>query len=201
VPGGHRQGQQQAVGGGVVRGGEPRPKSSTYTGYPPVLNDKWEEMPSEDEMVQVRVLLAELTRLKADKLIGATVAQSFSKRLTQPIQDRFHPGYEYLGRNDLTRVRNRKVSHREVLSRVTRIVSGEVCDKGCPKAYCLRLPTTKVRSASFRVDSIFFRVDFSIGVLLIVKLVVDSTHWIVTLPGYLHERVMEFWCPQPLPEG
>jgi hypothetical protein len=107
-------------------------------------------------MVQVRALLAKLTRLKADKLIGAAVALSFTKWWTQPIQDRVHPGYEYLGHDIPTRVRNRKVSCREALRRVTRIVSREVCNKGYPKAYCLKRPTTKVSSASFRVDSIFF---------------------------------------------
>jgi hypothetical protein len=42
-------------------------------------------MPSKDEMVQVRVLLAELSKLKAEKPTEAAVALSFSKRLTQPI--------------------------------------------------------------------------------------------------------------------
>jgi hypothetical protein len=46
----------------------------------------------------VRTLLAELLELKAKELTGATVALSFSKRLTQLIQDRFHPGYEYSSR-------------------------------------------------------------------------------------------------------
>jgi hypothetical protein len=65
------------------------------TGYPPILNEKWEKMPSEDEMVQVRVLLVELSKLKVEKLTGAAMALSFSKRLTQPIHDRVgigHPG-------------------------------------------------------------------------------------------------------------
>jgi hypothetical protein len=98
-------------------------------------------------------------------------------------------------------VRNRKVSRREALSRVTRTVSGEVHDMGCLKAYCLKRPTTEIRSASFQVDSTFFLVDFSVGVLLILKFIVDSTHWVVTLPGSLPERVVEFWCPMPLLEG
>jgi hypothetical protein len=60
----------------------PAPSLPPCTGYPLILNDKWEEMPSKHEMVQVRILLAELTRLKADKLTGAAIALSFSKRLT-----------------------------------------------------------------------------------------------------------------------
>jgi hypothetical protein len=55
------------------------------TGYPLIINDKLKEMPSKDEMVQVRIQLADLNRLKADKLTEAAVARSFSKRLTQPI--------------------------------------------------------------------------------------------------------------------
>jgi hypothetical protein len=80
-------------------------------------------------------------------------------------------------------------------------MSGKVRDKGCLKAYCLTRPTTKVRSAAFRVDSIFLRVDFSIGVLLILKFIVDITRWVVTSPGSLQESVVEFWRPAPLLEG
>jgi hypothetical protein len=47
----------------------PAPSLPPRIGYPLILNDKWEEMPSEDEMVQVTVLLVELTRLKADPII------------------------------------------------------------------------------------------------------------------------------------
>ncbi|RLN15570.1 hypothetical protein C2845_PM02G20500 [Panicum miliaceum] len=36
------------------------------------------------------------------------------------------------------------VSRAEAASRVARIMSGEVRDKGCPKAYCLKPPTTEV---------------------------------------------------------
>jgi hypothetical protein len=93
--------------------------------------------------------LAELVKLKAKKLTwGCPVALSFSKQLTQPIQDRVHPGYEYSGCNNLTRVQNCKVSHAEGSNRVYWIVSGEVWDKGCLKAHCLKRPTTEV---SFRL--------------------------------------------------
>jgi hypothetical protein len=37
-------------------------------------------------------------------------------------------------------VKNRKVSRKEALGQVICIMSGEVRDKGCPKAYCLKLP-------------------------------------------------------------
>jgi hypothetical protein len=38
--------------------------------------------------------MAELLELQAKKLTGAVVSLSFSKRLTQPIQDRVHLGYD-----------------------------------------------------------------------------------------------------------
>ncbi|RLN09657.1 putative gypsy-type retrotransposon [Panicum miliaceum] len=112
------------------------------TGLALVLNARWEEKPTEEEMVEVEVLLAELQKLKAEKLTGAAVTLSFPKRLTQPIQERVHPGYEYSGREDLTHGQNRKVSRSEAHKRVTLIMSGEVRDKGCPKAYFLKWPTT-----------------------------------------------------------
>ncbi|RLN18859.1 hypothetical protein C2845_PM02G15390 [Panicum miliaceum] len=103
----------------------PAPSVLPRTGLPAVFNEKWEEMPTEEEMVQVKIILAEL--------------------LTQPIQERVHLGYEYLGCNDPTRVQNCKVSRVEGLNRVYRIMSGEVRDKGCLKAHCLKQPTTKER--------------------------------------------------------
>ncbi|RLN08614.1 putative gypsy-type retrotransposon [Panicum miliaceum] len=77
----------------------PGPGLPPRTGLPPVLNARWEEKPTDEEMEEVEVLLAELQKLKAEKLTGATVALSFAKRLTHPIQDRVHPGYEYSGRD------------------------------------------------------------------------------------------------------
>ena len=47
-------------------------------------------------------LLKEITNLLVQKLTGAAVAISFCKRLTQPIQERVHPAYEYWGRQDPT---------------------------------------------------------------------------------------------------
>jgi hypothetical protein len=44
-----------------------------------------------------------------------------------------------------------KVSRKEALNQVTRIVSREV-----PKAYCLKRPTTKVTTASCQVDLVSF---------------------------------------------
>ncbi|RLN04662.1 hypothetical protein C2845_PM13G09060 [Panicum miliaceum] len=97
----------------------------------------------------VEMLLAELQKFKAEKRTGAMVALSFSKRLTQPIQERVQPGYEYSGRENPTRGQNYKVSHSEAHRWVTLIMIGEVLDKGCPKAYCLKRPTIEEKIVSF----------------------------------------------------
>jgi hypothetical protein len=104
----------------------PAPRLPSRTGFPPVPNATWEEMPSDEEMVQVEVLLAELLELKGRNMTATAVALSYSKRSTQLIQERVHPGYGYSGRDDPTWVMNRKVPRTEVVSRVTFIVSREV---------------------------------------------------------------------------
>ena len=55
----------------------------------------WEETPTAEEMVQVERLLEGIAGLTARKLTGAAVALFFCKRLTQPIQERILPAYEY----------------------------------------------------------------------------------------------------------
>ena len=62
------------------------------------------------------------------------MALSFCKRLTQPIQERVHPAYEYWGRQDPTRGQERKVPREEIANRVARIMAGQIRDKVCPKA-------------------------------------------------------------------
>jgi len=68
----------------------------------------WEELPTEEEMVQVTLLLDEITGLSAQGLTGTMVALSFSKRLVQPVQDRVQPGFEYWGHQDSTRGRTER---------------------------------------------------------------------------------------------
>ena len=72
------------------------------------------------------------------------MALSFCKRLTQPIQERVHPAYEYWGREDPTRGQNRKVSRVEAANQVARIMAGQIRDKGCPKALYLKRLTSTV---------------------------------------------------------
>jgi hypothetical protein len=95
-------------------------------------------------MAQVERLLKEITDLSAQGLTGAAVALSFCKRLTQPIQERVHPAFEYWRRQDPTRGQESKVPREEIANRVARIMVGQIRDKGCPKAHGLKRPTDAV---------------------------------------------------------
>ena len=69
------------------------------------------------------------------------MAISFYKRLTQPIQERVHPAFEYCGHRDPTWGQDCKVPREEIANWVARIMVGQIRDKGCPKAHCLKRPT------------------------------------------------------------
>ena len=86
-------------------------------------------------------LLEEITSLSKQ---GLTMAISFCRRLTQPIQERVHPAFEYWGHRVPTRGHERKVPRDEIANRVTRIIAGQIRDKGCPKAHYLKRPTDAV---------------------------------------------------------
>ena len=89
-------------------------------------------------------LLKEIADLSAQGLTGAAVAIFFCRRLRQPIQERVHPAFEYWGHRDPTWGQDRKVPREEIANRVTRIMAGQIRDKGCPKAHCLKRPTEAV---------------------------------------------------------
>ena len=55
------------------------------TGHTPEYKACWEERPTTEEMAQVERLLKEMADLSAQGLMGAVVAISFCRRLTQPI--------------------------------------------------------------------------------------------------------------------
>jgi hypothetical protein len=124
----------------------PAPYLPTRTGHTPEYKACWEEPPAAEEMAQVEYLLAKIADLSARGLTGAAVAISFCRRLTQPIQERVHPAFEYWGHRDPTRGNERKVPREEVANRVARIMAGQIRDKGCPKAHCLKRPTDAVRN-------------------------------------------------------
>ena len=84
----------------------------------------WEEPPTTEEMAQVEHLHKEIADLSAQGLTGVAVAIYFCKRLTQPIQERFHPAFEYWGHRDPTRGQDRKVPREEIANRVACMMAG-----------------------------------------------------------------------------
>ena len=122
----------------------PAPCLPARTGRAPEYKACWEEPPTFEEIAQVERLLKEIADLSAQGLTRAAVAISFCRRLTQPIQERVHPSFEYWGHRDPTRGHERKVPRDDIANRVARIMVGEIRDKGCPKAHCLKWPTDAV---------------------------------------------------------
>jgi hypothetical protein len=123
-------------------------------------------------MAQVEYLLKEIADLSARGLSGAVVALSFCKRLRQLIQERVHPAFEYWGRQDPTWGQERKVPREEIANQVARIMVGQIRDKGCPKALCLKRPTdAKSLLKSFGSFCSFLSCFLCFS---------DCTHWVVT---------------------
>jgi len=81
----------------------PAPCLPARTGCASEYKACWEEPPTTEEMAQVERLLKEIADLSAQGLTGDAVAISFCVRLTQPIQERVHPAFEYCGHRDPTR--------------------------------------------------------------------------------------------------
>jgi hypothetical protein len=91
-------------------------------------------------------VLALVGELKKQGVTGAAVASLFCRRMIQPIKDRVHPTYEYVGQLGPTREVNHKVSKEEMAARVPQMYAGRVKVKKCPKAYSLKRPADPVRS-------------------------------------------------------
>jgi hypothetical protein len=102
----------------------PAPCLPARTSRTPEYKACWEEPPTAEEMTQVECLFNEVTDLSAQGLTRSVVATSFYQRLTQPIQERVHPAFEYWGHQDPTRGHERKVSRDEIENRVARIMAG-----------------------------------------------------------------------------
>jgi hypothetical protein len=120
------------------------------TGRAFVSFSEWTNQLTLQEMEELRPLLDDLERLKAEGLTGSAVAISFSLRLIQPIQDRVHPAFEYWGQSDHTRVAKRKVSKGDMAARVKNIFGGRIRNRECPKALRVYQP----------LDAVSFRPQF-----------------------------------------
>jgi hypothetical protein len=59
--------------------------------------NEWDLGLSSKDLKELEPVLRLVGKLKKQGVTGATVARSFCRRMIQPIKDRVHPGYEYVG--------------------------------------------------------------------------------------------------------
>jgi hypothetical protein len=125
----------------------PAPTLRERTGRIPFTGPEWTNQLAMLDTQALKPLLDDLEQLKAEGLTGVTVAISFCHHLIQPLQDRAHPTFEYWVQSDQTRVSQHKVSKAEMIARAKNILSGQICNKECPKALGVYSPSDPV---SFR---------------------------------------------------
>jgi hypothetical protein len=58
---------------------------------------EWDLGLSTRELEDLKGLLQLVSDMKSRGVTGAAVARSFCRRMIQPIKDRVHPAYEYIG--------------------------------------------------------------------------------------------------------
>jgi hypothetical protein len=75
---------------------------------------------SSRDLKELEPVLGLVSELKKQGVTGAAVARLFCRRMIQPIKDRVHPTYEYVGQTDPTREVNRKVSKEEMAAVTSR---------------------------------------------------------------------------------
>ena len=78
----------------------------------------WSEMPSSDDMEQVKELLGLIKGMRTN---GGLVAASFIVRRVQPCKERAHPGFEFKGETDGTRERPEILSRNVVEERTAEL--------------------------------------------------------------------------------
>jgi hypothetical protein len=116
------------------------------TGHKPVKISEWDlGLPTRD-LEDLKGVLELVSDIKKRGVTGAAVARPFCRRMIQPIKDRVHPVFEYIGQSDPTREVNRKVSKEEMAARVSQMYSGKVMVKKCLRAHSLKRPADPVRS-------------------------------------------------------
>jgi hypothetical protein len=110
----------------------PPPRSGRQ---PDVHTPSWVESPTPLEGTEVRVLLAEICLLKERGLSAEAVVADFVFKNIQPLKDRAYPAYLFSGVNDSTRVINKRIPTKDLVSRLDMILRGRVSNVGAPVAY------------------------------------------------------------------
>jgi hypothetical protein len=110
----------------------PPPRSGRQ---PDVRTPSWVESPTPLEVTEARVLLAKIYLLKERGLTAEAVVADFVFKNIQPLKDRAYPAYLYSGVNDSTRVINKRIPAKDLVSRLYMILRGRVSNVGAPVAY------------------------------------------------------------------
>jgi hypothetical protein len=100
--------------------------------------------PTNLEIAEARVLIAQVGLLKEKGLIAKAVIADFVFMNIQPLKDRVYLAYLYRGITDSTRVTNRRIPVVDLVSRLEMILRGKVSNIGAPVAYSAwNLPPSK----------------------------------------------------------
>jgi hypothetical protein len=104
----------------------------------------WIESPTDLEITEAKVLLAEICLLKERGLTAEAVVADFVFKNIQPLKDRAYPAYLYSGVTDSTWVTNKRIPIVDLVTRLEMILRGKVSNIGAPVAYSAwNLPPSK----------------------------------------------------------
>jgi hypothetical protein len=111
---------------------------------PDVRAPSWIESPTDLEVTEAKVLLAEICLLKERGLTAEAVVADFVFKNIQPLKDKAYPAYLYSGVTDSTRVTNKRIPAVDLVSRLEMILRGKVSNIGASVAYSAwNLPPSK----------------------------------------------------------
>jgi hypothetical protein len=96
---------------------------------PDVRTPSWTESPTDQEVAEAGVLLAEVGLLKERGLTAEAMIADFV------FKNKAYPAYLYRGLADSTRVTNRRIPVVDLVSRLEMILRGKVSNIGAPVAY------------------------------------------------------------------
>jgi hypothetical protein len=102
---------------------------------PDVRTPSWIESPTALEVTEAKVMLAEVCLLKERGLTAEAVVVDFVFKNIQPLKDRAYPTYLYNGVIDSTRVTNRRIPAKDLVSRLDMILRGKVSNVGALVSY------------------------------------------------------------------
>jgi hypothetical protein len=160
---------------------------------PDVRAPSWIESPTDFEIAEAKVILAEICLLKERGLTAEAVVADFVFKNIQPLKDRAYPAYLYSGVTNSTRVTNKRIPTVDLVSRLEMILRGKVLNIGAPVAYSAwNLPPSK----SF-FDYVSNPPASDSGLGLRVRPSLEEVEVLVASLGYLpnDERQVHFEMP------